>query len=315
MMLKLRITYIALIVTLSFTVSAQQEPIYTQYMFNPLNYNPAYCGSKSVLSAALDYRNQWVGMEGAPKVVTFSIHSPLKNKNMGVGLEFTNDQIGPVNNVWIQASYAYRIRLSRISKGKLGFGLKAGIYRSSIDWTEINYKDQGDGIVGASRETFTVPVFDFGLYYSKTNRSFAGFTIKNLNSPNLGIENDISNTKDESRLYTEYILTYGKIIELNDRVVFRPSGLFRTTAVSTPMLDVNLSLLFDEVIWTGISIRTTGTISAVLQYEISQQFQIGYSYDYDFNKLTNYNSGSHEIFLGFSYNVFKSRMRSPRYYF
>lgn len=306
---------LCLLMLIPFFTMGQQEPIYTQYMFNPLNYNPAYCGSKSILSAALDYRKQWVGIEGSPQVVTFSIHSPLKNKNMGVGLEVTNDDIGPMNNIWIQASYAYRVRISRISKGKLGFGLKAGIYQSSLDWSEIDYRDNDDVLIGNGRESFTVPVFDFGMYYHKTNVSFAGLTIRNLNSPKLGLDNDMRTSKDESKLYTEFVLTYGRIIELNDQVVFRPSGLMRSTLRSTPVVDINLSLLWNEVFWTGISYRTTNTISAVLQYEISEQFQIGYSYDYELNRLTSFNTGSHEIFLGFNYNVFKSRMRSPRYYF
>jgi len=306
----------SLLVLISLSVAnAQQDPIYTQYMFNPLNYNPAYAGSKSILSAALVYRNQWVGLDGAPKIVTFSAHSPLKNKNMGLGFEITNDKIGPTSNLTVQASYAYRIRISKISKGKLGFGLKAGIFNSSIDWNGINYKDQGDGLVVGSNDSYLSPIFDFGLYYHRTNRSFAGLTIKNLNSPKQGIDYSGRTTAQESKLYSQIILTYGKIIEISDRAVFRPSALLRTNFQTNPVLDVNLSMLFDQVFWVGISYRTTNSIAAVLEYEITQQIKLGYSYDYDFSGLTSTHTGSHEIFLGFNYNVFKSRMRSPRYYF
>jgi type IX secretion system PorP/SprF family membrane protein len=294
---------------------AQQEPNYTQYMFNPLNYNPAYAGNKAILSSALVYRNQWAGFEGAPKIVTFSAHSPLKNKNMGVGLEVTNDKIGPVSNLWIQASYAYRIRISRISKGKLGFGVKAGLLRSSYDWNKIVTKDASDGYVGANQINSTTPVFDFGIYYHKTNQSFAGATLKNLNNPSVNLKTDY--TTGDNRQNTMIVLTYGKIIEFNERVVFRPSILFQSAFLSSskPLVDVNLSLLFDQVFWVGMSYRTGNTVAAVLEYEISEQFKIGYSYDYYFNELSKYSSGSHEIFIGFNYNVFKSRMRSPRYYF
>ena len=297
------------------TSRAQQDPLFTQYMFNPLKYNPAYAGNKSILSAALVYRNQWVGLQGSPKIVTFSAHSPLKNKNMGLGFEVTNDKIGPTNNIWVQASYAYRIRVSKISKGKLGFGLKAGVYNSAIDWTKINYKDAGDGLVGANSQSFTTPIFDFGLYYHKTNRVFAGATFQNLNSPKIGLKYDQRVTVDQAKLYSAIVLTYGRIIELNDRVVFRPSFLMRSTFKTSPVVDVNLSLLFDEVFWAGLSIRSTHAIAAVLEYEITEQIKLGYSYDYDFSGLATYNTGSHEIFIGFNYNVFKSRMRSPRYYF
>lgn len=313
-MKKLRIIYLLIGILLTASSVAQQEPNYTQYMFNPLNYNPAYAGNKAVLSTALVYRNQWVGIDGAPKTLTFSAHSPLKNKNMGVGFELTSDKVGPVNNLWIQASYAYRIRISRISKGKLGFGLKAGLFRSSYDWNKIVYKDANDGLTGLNTSTKSVPVFDFGIYYSKTNESFAGVTIKNLNNPNVELGTDIAvSNKQNSQL----ILTYGKIIEFNERVVFRPSFLMQSTFLSSsvPLVDINLSLLFDGVFWAGISYRTSQTLAAIVEYEISEQFKIGYSYDYYLSDISKYSSGAHEIFLGFNYNVFKSRMRSPRYYF
>ena len=285
-------------------------------MFNPLNYNPAYCGSKSILSSALVYRHQWTGLDGAPKTVTFAAHSPLKDKNMGVGFEVTNDEIGPVRNLWVQGSYAYRIKVSRIDKGKLGFGLKAGIFNSRYDWNQIVYKDENDQLTGANAVTSKlVPVFDFGMYYSRTNQMFAGATFKNLNNPNVDQKNPIATTS--SRQYSVFVLTYGHILELNDRVVFRPSFLAQTAffSAAVPMADINLSLLFDGVLWTGISYRTSNTIAAIIEYEVTEQVKIGYSYDYFLGELSNYSTGSHEIFIGFNYNVFKSRMRSPRYYF
>jgi type IX secretion system PorP/SprF family membrane protein len=299
---------------LAFTAFAQQDPLYTQYMFNPLNYNPAYAGNKSILSAALIHRQQWVGIDGAPQVTALSVHSPLKNKNMGVGLEITNDQIGPMNNLWIQASYAYRIKVSRISKGKIGFGLKAGVLRTGLNWNKIRYKDQDDQLIGANTQNFTSPVFDFGIYYHITNKLFAGGTIKNLNAPKYGLPS-VGTSGIETRQLPQLLLTYGHIFELNDRVVFRPSLLFRYTTRALPMTDINLSLLFDQTFWVGISYRTSNTVAAILEYEITEQIKLGYSYDYDFNELSTYSTGSHEIFLGFNYNVFRSRMRSPRYYF
>lgn len=296
-------------------LKAQQEPNYTQYMFNPLNYNPGYAGNKAVLSAALVYRNQWVGIDGAPKTITFSVHSPLKDKNMGVGLEVNNDKIGPINNTWVYGTYAYRFKINKISKGRIGLGLKAGMFNSSYDWNKIVFKDVDDGLTGTNQTNKTVPVFDFGIYYHNTNKHFLGATIKNLNNP----ENDQTLTGNTvlSKQFRQAILTGGLIMELNDRVVFRPSFLFQTVMQSgtKPLADVNLSLLFDQVLWTGISYRSSNAIAVILEYEVTEMFKIGYSYDYYMGELSTYNSGSHEIFLGFNYNVFKSRMRSPRYYF
>lgn len=300
---------------LGLSLSAQQEPNYTQYMFNPLNYNPAYAGNKSILSAALVYRNQWTGIEGAPKTLTFAAHSPLKNKNMGVGLEVNNDKIGPMNNTWIYAAYAYRMKVSRISKAKIAFGLKAGIFNSSYNWNEIVFKDGDDGLTGVNQTSKTVPVFDFGIYYHTTNKYFVGATIKNLNNPN--VDQTQLGTTSMSKQYSQFLLTGGYIMELNDRIVFRPSFLAQSMLQSStkPLADINMSLLFDQIFWVGMSYRTSNALSVILEYEITSQFKIGYSYDYYLGELARFNSGSHEIFLGFNYNVFKSRMRSPRYYF
>lgn len=284
-------------------------------MFNPLNYNPGYAGNKAVLSAALVYRNQWVGIDGSPKTVTFASHSPLKNKNMGVGFEITSDKIGPQNNLWVQGSYAYRFRVSKISKGKIGLGLKAGLFNTSYNWSKINFKDQDDIQIGSNTTSRTVPVFDFGIYYHQTNKHFLGAAIKNLNNPNIDQTNNLS--AQRSNQFSHLVFTGGVIVEFNDRVVFRPSFLAQSSLATgtKPLADINMSLLFDQIFWVGLSYRTSNTIATILEYEITSMFKVGYSYDYTLGELSRYSSGSHEIFIGFNYNVFKSRMRSPRYYF
>ncbi len=297
---------------------AQQDPNYTQYMFNPLNYNPAYAGNKAILSAALVYRLQWVNIDGAPSTQTFSIHSPLKNKKMGVGFEIINDEIGPRNTLGVMGSYAYRIRINKVSKGQLGFGLKAGIIRNNYDWSQVNFKDVNTTSPEQEQtQNSTVPNFDFGLYYHLQNVWYAGLSFAHLNSPKLGytVLNDTEFLEGDGRIYPTMTGTGGAIVELNERVVFRPSVLARLNTNTPGLLDVNLSLLFDEVFWVGVSYRTSNVAAAIIEYEISDQFKIGYSYDYTFSELSQFNSGSHEIFLGYNFNVFKSRMRSPRYYF
>lgn len=301
---------------LSHSSIGQQDAQYTQYMFNPLNVNPGYAGNKAILSAALIHRAQWVGIDGAPRTQHFAVHSPLKDKNMGVGLQLMNDAIGPKNTFGVLGTYAYRIRPSKISRGKLGFGLRAGYYRYKFDWEQIEYKDQADVIVSQTAQTYGFMNFDFGVYYN-TRFTYAGLSIYHLNSPRIGIADDIERTDDAvaSRLLTHYAVTAGKIIEINDRTVFRPSILFKAAPRSPAVLDVNASFLLDNVIWLGISYRTSNALAAIVEYEINEQFKVGYSYDYSLTELRNQQSGSHEIFLGYNFNVFKSRMRSPRYYF
>ena len=297
------------------TVFGQQDPQYTQYMFNPLNVNPAYAGNKAILSAALIHRSQWVGIDGAPSTQHLAIHSPLKDKNMGVGFQVSNDAIGPKNTFGVQGTYAYRIRPSKISRGKIGFGLRVGYYRYKFDWNKIDYKDQGDAIVSQTTQQYGFVNFDFGVYYN-TRFSYAGLSIYHLNNPEFGVADGVKRVGvAPSKVLSHYTLTAGKIIELNDRSVFRPSLLFKVAPRSPAIADINASILLDNTIWLGISYRTSNALAAIIEYEINEQFKVGYSYDYSLNKLRTINSGSHEIFLGYNFNVFKSRMRSPRYYF
>jgi type IX secretion system PorP/SprF family membrane protein len=299
----------------SYCAFGQQDAQYTQYMFNPLHVNPAYAGNKAILSAALIHRSQWVGIEGAPKTQHFSVHSPLKDKNMGVGLQLINDKIGPKNTFGVLGTYAYRVKPSKISRGKLGFGLRAGYYRYAFDWNKIDYKDESDAIISQSLQNYSFLNFDFGAYYN-TRFTYAGLSIYHLNNPKIGIAEDVDrNNAKPSRILNHFTFTGGKIIEINDRTVFRPSVLVKVAPRSPLVADINASVLLDDVIWLGLSYRTTKAIAAIVEYEINEQFKIGYSYDYSLSKLTNYNSGSHELFLGYNFNVFKSRMRSPRYYF
>ena len=260
----------------------QNEANYTQYMFNPLNYNPAYAGNKRVFSAALVYRNQWAGIQGAPKTVTFATHTPVnkRNLNIGVGFEVTNDQIGPVSNLKIQGTYAYRFKVSRIDRGLLGFGIRAGVLRTGYDWNRISYKHENDGLVGADQTARVVPIFDIGIYYHRENKMFIGGSIINANNPNLDQRQTFET--ESNRQYSNFVVTYGKIFEFNDRVMFRPSFLFQYTvnAAVPPLADINMSFLFDQKIWLGLSYRTSNAIAAIAEYEITREFKVGYSYDY-----------------------------------
>ncbi len=312
-----RIFVIGILLLFCLLSFSQNEANYTQYMFNPLNYNPAYAGNKRVFSALTVYRNQWVGIDGAPKTFTFAAHSPVnkRNLNIGVGLEITSDRIGPINNTKIQGTYAYRFRVNRVDRGLLGFGIRAGILRTGYDWNRISYKNENDLLVGADQTARVVPIFDLGVYYHRENKMFIGASIINVNNPNLDQKSTIET--EVNRQFSNFTFTYGKIFEFNDRVMFRPSLLVQYTlnANVPPMADINLSWLFSQTIWLGVSYRTVNAISAIAEYEISREFRVGYSYDYYLGELSQFSSGAHEIFLGFNYNVFKSRMRSPRYYF
>src|SRR5690554_6376407 len=182
-------TYLLLLLLSIMTLHsyAQQDPQFNQYFFNPLGINPAYAGSRGMLSAVALHRSQWLGFEGAPSSQAFAIHAPSKNKKMGYGVQFVNDQIGPKNTVSISGVYAYKVKLGL---GKLGFGLRASLYNHQFNWDEIEYKDNSSfSNMQRGKESYMVPSFDFGMYYYD-KKNFVGFELSHLNEGKLGVAGD-----------------------------------------------------------------------------------------------------------------------------
>lgn len=300
-----------LLLILPFWASAQQDPQFNQYFFNPLSINPAYAGSRGTLSAVAIHRNQWVGFDGAPSTQAFAIHSPTSNKKMGLGLQIMNDQIGPKNTTSISGVYAYKIRLG---KGKLGFGLRASLYNYSFDWNKVTYAD-GTNFNGIPRgtETLMTPSFDFGMYYND-NRNYIGFELTHLNQGKLGVQADNINLENTSRQEAQLVFTAGRAFRINRNVTFRPSLLAKTVNNMPAFLDLNASVLLKEKLWLGMSYRRGYGAVAIVEYNLSPLFRIGYSYDISTTELGIQNGGSHEIFIGYDLNLFKSKIISPRYF-
>ena len=242
---------------------AQQDPQYNMYMFNPLSVNPAYAGSRDALSVALIHRSQWVGFKGAPTTQNLAIHAPFRGKNMGVGFQVMNDNIGPKNTLAISGDYAYKIKLFT---GKLGFGIRASLYNYKFDWSKINYKDTREATYNLGRESYFMPSFDFGMYYSDKKN---------------------------------YI---------------KPSILARGMVNSPLLLDVNASVFIKQTLWLGLSYRKRYGMATLIEYYLTKELRVGYSYDYPFNTLNTGSGGSHEIFVGFDFDIFKSKLISPRYF-
>jgi type IX secretion system PorP/SprF family membrane protein len=287
-------------------LAAQQIPQFSQYMFNPLVLNPAYAGSREVINTVLLYRNQWVNMDGAPTTLTASINSPLKNKKIGIGLHVVSDKIGPSNNTQYVGSFAYRIR---IGNGKLAFGLRAGIYDFRYDWDKVDYKDKAD-VFNTQQQTRSIkPGFDFGMYYYNTS-FYAGLSLTQLSLKSNSATTSIS--QFQNQLAPHLIGTLGKAFELNKSVTLRPSAVVRYTENAPLSADANFAVLLDEKIWVGMGVRSNQELIFNVEYAISKLMRIGYSYDVASQKLRTASKGSHEIFLGFDIDFFKSRTISPR---
>lgn len=290
---------------------AQQDPQYSLYMFNPLGVNPGYAGSREALSGVLVHRSQWVGLEGAPVTQAFSVNSPLKIRSMGVGLNVTNDKIGPKNIITATAVYAYRIK---VGAGKFAFGLRGGIQNYNYNWDMIEYKDKEDQIPNTAVGSFVIPTFDFGLYYN-TNTFYAGLALEHMNEAQFSFTKAMTETNNGAQVYSHITGTIGKAFVINNELVLKTSTLIRSDRQGNGNIDVNASILINKTLQFGLTVNTRNSVIILTEYNITKVFRMGYAYDYNYSDLTQTTgSGSHEIFVGYDFNLSKTRVTSPRYF-
>lgn len=291
-------------------VQAQQDPQFNQYMFNPLGINPAYAGSRDALSMNLLYRNQWLGVDGAPVSQAFSAHTPLLRRKIGVGIQLSNESIGPKDVFSIMGTYAYRLRLG---PGKLAFGLRGGVYNYAFDWNKVEYRDKADVFNSLNKDSYLVPNFDFGMYFN-TRKFFVGLEAAHLNSPTLEFTQTI-NSGDGSVLERHFSAIIGRAFILNENLAFRPSMLMKQAGATPAFVDINANFLFKNMLWLGAGYRTGYGGLIIAEYVVKRKFRIGYSYDFAFNSFRGTAGGSHEIFLGYDLSFSLSKMVSPRVFF
>jgi type IX secretion system PorP/SprF family membrane protein len=300
-----------ILILIAASLFAQQDALFSQYMFNKLAVNPGYAGSRELLTTDLLYRYQWVNIEGAPKTVSASLHTPLSNPHVALGFNLSNDKIGPLSNTSAMATFAYRIIFQ---KSKLSFGIQGGIKSSDILWSEFKAIDDNEPFLdmASQLENKIVPDANFGVYYY-SERFYAGISSRQLlQNQSLMVKDSLGNTQF-TKLLTHFYGMSGAAIPLGENVIFRPSILAKYVNNAPPQLDVNASFLFANTLWLGVSYRTEKAVSIMTEINIAQNFRIGYSYDIWFNELQAFNKGSHEIRLSFDINVHK-RMLSPRYF-
>jgi type IX secretion system PorP/SprF family membrane protein len=286
---------------------AQQDPQYSQYMFNQMAINPAYAGSKEALSASAFIRSQWTGIDGAPKTETFSIHGPLKKKKVGLGFSCIADQIGPKKSIGVLGSYAYRLQ---IKNGFLSMGLRVGVYQFAYNWNAITHKDLVDDVYTQNPTSKIVPTADAGIYYY-TNTLYVGFSATHLYNGRLTSVS--SQTGDNAKLSPHLFFTFGKAWALSDNLIFNPSIMAKAAKGAPSTYDLNFSFLLKQKMWLGASWRSSYGVVVYAQFNVTDKFKLGYSYDYGINKIGKAGGGSHEIMLGYDFNISKSKMTSPRY--
>lgn len=286
---------------------SQQDPQYSQYMFNQLAINPAYAGSKEALSTALFLRSQWTGIDGAPTTSTITAHGPLRKRKVGLGFAIISDKIGPKKSTGFLGSYAYRIP---IKNGKLAFGVRFGVYNYSYNWSKIEYKDPGDVYNTQNQTSVIVPSADAGIYYY-TNTIYLGISATHLTQ---GRVTKVTNSNgDNAQLSPHYFFTMGKAWDLSDKLIFNLSCMIKAAKNAPSTGDLNFSFLLNNRLWVGFSFRSQYGIVAYTQFHINEKFKIGYAYDFGLNRIGRAGGGSHEIMLSYDFNIFKSKIVSPRY--
>lgn len=287
---------------------AQQDPHHTQYFFNGLAINPAYAGSRGTIAGTFMHRQQWAGFDGAPATQSLAVHSPAGQGKYGFGLMLVNDQIGYLGQQWIQGSYAFRFPLG---PGKLALGLQAGLLNFRMRWEEVRAVDQIDDVFAQAPRSMLLPNVGTGAYYH-TDRFYLGLSAPHLLESKF-LDPNPARTQ-LARLYRHFYLTGGYVLGHNNAVQWKPSFLVKYIPGFPVQADFNLMALFRKKYWLGVSYRPGDAVSAMFDFQIARFFRLGYAYDYTLSSLSNIQSGSHELYLGFELVRSKSQYRSPRYF-
>ncbi len=294
-----------------FSMSAygQQEPMYSQYMFNMLNINPAYAGSRGAISTVALYRNQWVGFPGAPRTTSFSFDMPLQNKKIGIGAQFYDDRIGIERTTGFNAMYAFRFQFA--GSGTLSLGLQAGLLNYQANYTEVNTYVPNDPAF-SSNVRGILPAFAAGIYYN-SDKFYVGFSAPALLKTKIKYNNAAEIASVTSR-DLHLFLTAGTVFDLNQDLALKPSMLIKAVSGSPVQMDLNVNLWLQNKIAIGASYRTGDAIVGMVEFQFNQQFRFGYAYDKTFSNLGTLVNGTHELMFRMEFGSPAVRVTSPRYF-
>ena len=292
---------------LTLNVQAQQDPHYTQYMYNTMSVNPAYVGSRGHTTITALGRTQWVGFEGAPDTQTLSYDTPIGLRGLGLGFNLVNDNIGPSHETYLDGNLSYTIDTGE--DGNLAFGLKLGARLLNIDWSEGNIFDASDENFENVRNKF-LPTIGAGIYYYKP-KWYLGLAVPNfLGTEHYNADNPIGEVAVE-RMH--FFLIAGYVFNLSDNIKFKPAALAKAVSGAPLSIDVSGNFMFYEKFIAGLAWRWDDAISLLLGFQATDAFYLGYAYDLTTSNYRVANSGTHEIML--RYEIFREkRLISPRFF-
>ena len=290
----------------SYAGFAQQDAQYTQYMYNTININPAYAGSRGVMSVFGLHRTQWVGLDGAPTTNTFSLNTPIRNSNLGVGFSLVNDRIGPTSDNTISADISYTIPMNEVYK--LSFGVKASGNIFNLDTDKLDPAQANDPNLQNFNNEFS-PNFGAGVYLH-SDKLYLGLSVPNFLQDSKYNDNEVAVFQERMNFY----FIGGYVFDVSPSIKFKPAVLTKMVAGSPLQVDASANFLFFDKFMLGGAYRWDAAVSALAGFQVTDGLFIGYSYDMETTQLRRYNSGSHEVFLRFELFNKVSKMVSPRFF-
>ncbi len=302
---------ILVIALTAFTSNAQQDPMYTQYMFNTQTINPAYAGTWESVGFMALARNQWAGWNGAPETFTFSLQAPLRNERVALGLNVIGDKVGQVKRFDISADYSYLVPISE--RTNLRLGLKGGFVNYSNNLQDYNIIDPNDpkfiGRISSFKPNFGVGAF----LYSK--RAYVGFSVPRV--LNVKLDSDMQSAAVQAEI-RHYFLIAGAVFDLGEDVKFKPTMLSKasfTSETGTPLqMDFSGNFLIKEKLWLGAMYRTGSSYGFIAQWIFDKKLRVGYAIDFATNNIKHHNNGTHEIMVSYELKFRKEQVVSPRYF-
>ncbi len=307
MYLKFKIVFVLFLAAFTLQSNAQQDPQYTNYMFNTLSVNSAYAGSRGHLSVTALHRTQWVGIEGAPQTQSLTVESPIGN-NLGLGVAIVNDKLGPSREMYLDGNLSYTIRLN--NKSRLSFGLKAGARLLNVDLFD-GFQTNAD--VSSINNRF-LPTVGAGMYW-RNDKTYIGVSVPNfLTKEHFDRDSFNSNTFEVSAERLHYFLIAGKVFDLSDSVKFKPAFLGKFVVGAPAIVDLSANFMLYDKFRIGAAYRWDDSFSGLIGLQLTPKLLLGYAYDLTTTRLGDFNSGTHEIMLRFELLTKEKQLKSPRFF-
>ncbi len=286
---------------------AQQDPLYSQYMQNPLLINPAYSGTYNMMSATFMTRMQWVGLAGAPTTNSLSAHTAFANNRLGGGVILVNDRFGINNNTEAHGTLAYKLRFSDDDDHVLSFGMQASMVNYNYNYSDVKLKNEEDPNFILGNKVATEPNFGAGIFY-RSEKFFAG-----LSAPKILNSEFADGNLSVGQYRRHFFATAGYLLDLTS-VQFKPSVLVKYVDGAPISADINASFLLKEKLWLGASLRNLNSTVFMAQFQLSDMFRLGYSLDLPLNNVIKATYGSHEIMLNMDLKLLQSHDIGLRYF-